>query len=115
MERRVRDSRAFLRRFEREGNRFLDSIITTDETWLWLHDPETKQQSAVWKRSGSPPPEKARVSKSGGKFMFIMFCDRKGMLLPHAVPRDTTVNASYYSKVSDQHFELYFKLSTYPN
>ena len=99
MERRVSDSKSFLRRFDREGDDFLNSIITTDETWLHLHDPETKQQSAVWKRPGSPPPEKAQACKSSGKYMFIFFCDRKGMLLQHAVPKDTTANAAYYSKV----------------
>jgi len=99
METRVPDSKSFLRCFDREGNDFLNSIITTDETWLHLHDPETKQQSAVWKRPGSPPPEKARACKSSGKYMFIFFFDRKGMLLQHAVPKDTTVNAAYYSKV----------------
>ena len=46
-----------------------------------------KGQSAVWNRSGSPPPEKARVTKSGGKHMFIMFCNRRGMILQHAVPK----------------------------
>ncbi len=51
---------------------FLDRIITTDNYWLWFYDPVTKQQSAVWKRSSSHPPEKARVNKSGAKYMFIM-------------------------------------------
>ena len=98
-ERRVLESQAFLRRFEREGDDFLNRIITTDETWLWFNDPETKQQSAVWKHSESPPPKKARVSKSGGKYMFIMFADSQGMILQHAVPTAKTVNADYYSKV----------------
>ena len=99
-ERRVADSRAFLRRFEREGDEFMSRIITTDETWLWFYDPETKCQSAVWKTSGTPPPKKARVCKSGGKYMFIMFADIHGMILSHAVPRNSTVNAAYYSKVT---------------
>ena len=97
--RRVADSSAFLRRVEREGERFLSRIITTDETWLWLHDPETRSQSAVWKRTGSPPPKKARVTRSGGKFMFVMFADQDGMLLQHAVPKGQTVNAEYFTKV----------------
>jgi hypothetical protein len=29
----------------------------------------------------------------------ILFMDRKGMLLTHAVPRGQTVNSEYYSKV----------------
>ena len=61
---------------------------------LWSWD-----ESAVWNRSTSSPPEKACVTKSGGKHMFILFCDRRGMILQHAVPKDTTVNAAYYSKV----------------
>ena len=59
-DRRVKESRAFLRRYRKEGNDFLDRIITTDETWMWFYNPEMKGQSAVWNRSGSPPPEKAR-------------------------------------------------------
>ena len=93
-ERRVQDSLSFLRQYERHGDAFLDRIITTDETWLWFYDPETKQQSSVWKRNSSPPPQKARVSRSGGKYMFIMFMDRWGMLLCHSVPKDQTVNTT---------------------
>jgi hypothetical protein len=43
----------------------------------------------------SPPPKKAKIM---GKNMFILFMDRKGMLLTHAVPRGQTVNSEYYSK-----------------
>lgn len=98
-ERRVIDSKAFLRRYRREGEDFLDRIITTDETWMWLFDPESKRESAAWKGSSSPPPLKARVQKSGARYMFILFMDRRGMLLCHTVPRGVTVNSAYYSKV----------------
>ena len=87
---------------------FLQIIITTDETWLHNYDPETKEQSAVWKRSGSPPPMKARVTKSGEKTMFIMFADIRGMILMHVVPKGATVNARYYSKVIEIQGFVYF-------
>ena len=32
-----------------------------DETWLYHYDPETKQQSMVWRHSGSPRLKKIRV------------------------------------------------------
>lgn len=99
METRVRQSQRFLRRYKREGQRFLDRIITTDETWLYYYDPETKQQSSQWKNSDSPPPKKARASRLMGKHMFIEFFDRRGRLLCNAVPLGVTVNAEYYSKV----------------
>ena len=96
---RVLCSTEFLSRYEREGDRFLRRIITIDETWIHLYEPESKRESMVWKRSQSPPPMKAMRAKSAHKFMFIFFMDMDGMQLQHAVPRGTTVNAEYYQKV----------------
>lgn len=95
---RVKASQAFLRRWRREGDRFLDRVVTTDETWLNYFDPESKRESMVWKRPGSPPPKKAKVVKSAKKVMYIFFMDNKGMLLQHAVPSGMTVNKSYYQQ-----------------
>ena len=39
-----------------------------DETWLYHHDSETKQQLMEWRHSGSPRPKKFRVQKPAGKF-----------------------------------------------
>lgn len=96
----VKASRKFLTRYRKEGDDVLNRIITNDETWLFLFDPETKEQSRQWKAPCSPPPKKARRSKSIGKQMYIFFMDRSGMILQHAVPPHTTVNAHYYSKVT---------------
>ena len=75
---------------------WLDNVITVDETWIYLYDPETKQQSTQWVKKGGPPPKKARVSKSAAKTMIITFFDKKGMVYNHVVPRGQTVNAEYY-------------------
>ena len=88
------DSKTFLRRFEKEGDAFLNH-----ETWLFYYDPETKQQSSQWKSSDSPPPKKARMSRSMGKQMFKVFLGIKGVILSHAVPKGQSVNPMYYSKV----------------
>lgn len=98
--RRVTDSMEFLSRYEATGETFLNSIITQDETWLWHYDPETKAESSIWKTPGTPPPKKAKVSRSGGKHMFVFFMDRQGMLLVHRVPPGKSINAAYYAKVT---------------
>ena len=98
--RRVAASRAFIDRWDLEGDDFLNRIITCDETWIHNYDPETKQESMIWKTPGTPPPKKARTSKSAQKTMFIFFMDRRGMLLSHAVPQGETVNARYYQKLN---------------
>ena len=70
-QKRVLCSTEFLRRYEREGERFLRRIITTDETWMFLYEPESKRESMVWKRSTSPPPKKARTASQLKEYMFI--------------------------------------------
>ena len=97
-ERRVVESREFLPKNQRDPT-FLDRIITVDETWLHYYDPEDKRQSFVWKTAQSPPPKKAKVTKSMGKNMFIVFLDRKGVILCHSLPHGETVNSAYHSKV----------------
>jgi len=53
----------------------------------------------IWKTADSPPPKKARTTRSTKKIMFIFFMDSRGMLLQHAVPQGQTVNKEYYQKV----------------
>ena len=47
---RFQTSKRFLERYAREGERFLQSIITSDESWLPFYDLETKAKSIVWKK-----------------------------------------------------------------
>ena len=64
-------------------------MITCDETWFHFFEPESKQQSSMWKHTWSPSPVKAGLSKSVCKVMSILFCDRKGIVLNHMVPDKT--------------------------
>ncbi|WAR13575.1 hypothetical protein MAR_027755 [Mya arenaria] len=57
----------------------------------------------IWKRSSSPPPKKARMSKSAKKFMFIFFMDSDGMLNQHAVPADSTTSTGSVQTRSRTH------------
>ena len=94
---RVAAFQAFLRKWRSARERFLDRIITTDKTWLYYYDLETKQESSQWVTKGQGPPEKTRVCNSAGKIMCVVFMDRKGILLK-LVPLGKTINAAYYSK-----------------
>ena len=44
--------------FDREGQDFLDHIITCGETWVHHFTPESKRASKQWKHAESPPPKK---------------------------------------------------------
>ena len=59
-------------RLSDEGDSFLNKMITCDETWFHFFEPESKQQTSMWKHTWSPSPVKARLSKSVGKVMSII-------------------------------------------
>jgi len=61
-------SEQLLEFFRRNPNDFPSRLVTTDETWLYNYDPQTKQQLMEWRHSGSLRPKKFRVQKSAGKF-----------------------------------------------
>ena len=53
--------------------KFLEKVMTCDESWFFQYDPETKRQSMHWKSPSSPRQKKAWMSKSKFKAMMIVF------------------------------------------
>ena len=56
--RRVEDCTELEEGFDREGQDYLDRIITCDETWVHHFTPESKRASKQWKHADSPPSKK---------------------------------------------------------
>ena len=54
----------FLTRYAQEGDDFLDSILTGDETWVFHHTPESKQQSLQWRHTHSK--DRRQISMTWG-------------------------------------------------
>jgi len=92
----VEAAQEFLQWHETEGEDFLDSIVTGDETWVYYTTPETKEQSKQWRHSSSPKPKKFKQTLSVGKIMACVFWDRKGLLLCEFMPRGTAINGDRY-------------------
>ena len=77
----------------------LNALVTSNESWIYCYDPETKKKSSQWKHAGSPRPKKARQSKSTHKLLMIPFFDSTGMIYMHWVPTGETVNKEYFVEV----------------
>ena len=77
---------------------FVSLIITGDECWVCVYDPETKQMSSQWNIASSQP-KKARQVKSNVKTMLIAFFDIDGFVHHEYVPRGQTVNKEFYKTV----------------
>ncbi|XP_039604252.1 protein GVQW3-like, partial [Polypterus senegalus] len=70
---RVLAAREFLQRYEIEGEAFLDSIVTGDETWVCHYTPESKRQSQQWRHTHSQTTKKFKVQFSERKIMAFVF------------------------------------------
>ena len=89
-------------RFEEEGEAFLASIVTCDETWVHHYTPESKQASMEWRRKGETAPVKAKTRLSAGKVLATVFFDYRGVLLIDFLHERRTINAAYYCELLTQ-------------
>jgi histone-lysine N-methyltransferase SETMAR len=71
-ERRVDDCQENSKRFEAEGDGFLERIVIGDETWVHYDQPETKKASKEWRHTFSTKPKKFRAQPSAGKVMMTL-------------------------------------------
>jgi histone-lysine N-methyltransferase SETMAR len=79
---RMASALTFLQHYYDEGDKFLDKIVTGDETWVKFVNVETKEQSQQWMHTHLPlKPRKFKQSLSNRKLMATVFGDRKGVLL----------------------------------
>ena len=87
-----------LERYRNEGEQFMNSIVTGDESWAHHYEPETKRQSMQWHHLGSPSPKKFKLSPSAGKVMITVFWDSHGVLLLDFLPKGETINSARYQE-----------------
>lgn len=93
---RVDIAKQLYKRYEDEGETFLNRIVAIDETWIRSYEPELKRQSSEWHTQGSPRPIKFRRKQGNLKMMMIFAYDTRGILTSHRVPVGQTVNQEYY-------------------
>jgi [histone H3]-lysine36 N-dimethyltransferase SETMAR len=85
-----------LHRYAREGDAFIDQIVTGDESWAHHFDPENKRQSMEFRHLGSPPPRKFKVVASAGKVLMTIFWDCQGIVHTEFLKRGNTINSDRY-------------------
>lgn len=99
---RVAISKELLALYEMNPAEFCARIVIGDETWIHHWDPESKQESMLWKHGDSPPPKKFRTQSSAGKILATIFWDCMGVLLIDYMPHNTTINGQYYAALMNR-------------
>jgi hypothetical protein len=73
----------------------LKRIVTGDESWCFMHNPETASELSPQK----PKAQKVRMEKSWVKTMLTAFFDAKDIIHGEFVPEKQTVNGKFYKEV----------------
>ena len=71
-------------------------IVTSNETFVYRYDPETKQQSLVWLFLGDSPSVKFKRSRSTSKQLIAVFFAKSDHVSPVLLQERKTVNAGRY-------------------
>ena len=77
----------------------LDALVTSDESWIYCYDPETKRQSSRWMHLALPDPRRPDRANTPTNFWWSFFFYSTGLIYMHRVPTGQTVNKEYYVKV----------------
>jgi hypothetical protein len=79
-----------------DGESFMESIVTGDETCVYEFTSESKRNSTTWKHPHSPTTIKFKIEPSAKNTMSTMFWDCEGFLLCEFLPPKTTINSNKY-------------------
>jgi histone-lysine N-methyltransferase SETMAR len=88
-----------LNEIDRDPETFLDRVVTGDETWCYLYDPESKVQSKQWMATGSHGPIKFKSERSVKNVMATIFWDCEGVILLDFLEDKKTITGPYYENV----------------
>lgn len=95
---RMRLCQQHLERFKKNKSDFIRRFIT----WVYHHDPESKQEAKEWCEPGSSAPKRVRVQKSAKKVLASVFWDAKGILFIDYLQTGKTINSDYYCNLLNQ-------------
>ncbi len=85
----------------RTDDSLFSRVVTGDETWVCIHEVQTKQMSSEWIPKGQPAmrPMKPRCDRFARKQMLTVFYDERGPVLIDFLPPGESVTADQYLEV----------------
>ncbi len=78
--------------------RFLQQVITMDETWVYYYDPQARMHASEWLPKGSNPPVVCKRERSTKKVLLITFFYQRG-LVHHEFLRNGTITSQVFVQI----------------
>ena len=92
----VRLASQVIEKYDKCDPRRLEEIVTSDETWIYHFQPNSKAKNKVWISSEGDRPVIVRRCKTSNRMLYATFFDSKGPVLQISVPKGSSVNGKFY-------------------
>ena len=107
---RVRLASQVIEKYDKCDPRRLEEIVTSDETWIYHFQADSKAKNKVWVSSERDRPVIVRRCKTSNCMLYALFFDSKGPVLQIPVPKGSSVTGKFYrEKVLTQLVDFYQK------
>ena len=93
---RVRLASQVIERYDKCDPRRLEETVTSDETWIYHFQPDSKAKNKVWVSSEGDRPVIAGRCKTSNRMLYAKFFDSKGPVLNIPVPKGSSVTGKFY-------------------
>ncbi len=87
----------------------LRRVVTLDEAWIYMYDPQFREQAKEWLRPGEPRPQQAHREIATGKVMIVTFFDARGLIYFEYIQRPLTCNQHVFRAVLIRFHEAYMR------
>ena len=88
-----------IKKYDRGASKHVYDMVTSDESWIYAYEPESKQQLTVWVFQDEPNATKVARSQSTSKQMIACFFRKTGHVAIVPLQQRRTVNSECYATI----------------
>ena len=93
---RLKCARELLKTYKGCNSRVISNLLTGDETWVHMFEPQRRTDNKQWKRKGKKRPCIAKRTISSKKMLYAIFFNSSGPVIQVPCPSGHTVTGRFY-------------------
>ena len=93
---RLKCAREFLKTYKGCNSRVISNLLTGDETWVHMFEPQRRADNKQWKRKDQKRPCIAKRTISSKKMLYAIFFNSSGQVVQVPCPSDHTITGRFY-------------------
>ena len=93
---RLKCARELLKTYKGCNSRVISNLLTSDETWVHMFEPQRRADNKQWKRKDKKRPCIAKRTISSKKMLYAIFLNSSGPVVQVPCPSGHTVTGRFY-------------------